>query len=162
MNALECSFRREHMPFRLTQEILERSSADNWDEAKLEWELSHVFFADSSSPGTCLCGHFPIIEHCVIRNRVNGNLTVVGNHCVVKFLGLPSGKLFEGLGKIAKDNRKAMNVETLEYAHEQGWINDWQRDFYLSTLRIKRLSPRQLAKRIEVNDRVIFYSQQET
>ena len=46
----------------------------------------------------CLCSHFPIKEICVIRNRVNGVRAEVGNVCVKKFLGLPSGKIFEPEG----------------------------------------------------------------
>jgi hypothetical protein len=41
--------------YRLSQEIIERSTAKVWDVAKLEWALDEVF--ESSPPETCLCGH---------------------------------------------------------------------------------------------------------
>ena len=55
---------------KLITEILERSVAQTWDEARREWSLYEVYEADE--PETCLCGHFPIIELCVLRNRRNG------------------------------------------------------------------------------------------
>jgi len=54
--------------FRLTTEIVARSASKVWDAAKLEWVLHEVYEADE--PESCLCGHFPIIELCVLRNGV--------------------------------------------------------------------------------------------
>lgn len=76
--------------FQLTREILERSTATTWDAAKLEWTLHEVF--ESEEPETCLCGHYPIIENCVLRNKTNGAFATVGNCCVKKFIGLPSDR----------------------------------------------------------------------
>jgi eukaryotic-like serine/threonine-protein kinase len=56
----------------LRDAIIERSVAKNWDAARLEWRLNHIFEVDD--PETCLCGHFPIIEICVLANRKNGRL----------------------------------------------------------------------------------------
>ena len=44
--------------YRLMQEIIDRSFAKAWPEAKLEWELVEVYEAHDREP--CLCGHFPI------------------------------------------------------------------------------------------------------
>jgi len=62
--------------YKLTTEIIRRSQADRWDAARLEWELLEVFEADE--PDTCLCGHYPIIENCILRNRLNANQVLVG------------------------------------------------------------------------------------
>lgn len=64
--------------FRLIQEILARSKSNNWDEAKTEWKLIEIIEAEE--PETCLCGHYPIIELCELRNTLNGKGAVVGNH----------------------------------------------------------------------------------
>ena len=64
---------QEHPRYRLVQEIVALSVADNWNAAKQEWELGEIFTVPDTKPGTCLCGHHPIIKHCVIRNRKNGN-----------------------------------------------------------------------------------------
>ena len=91
--------------FKLIEEIIALSEASNWDEAKREWALLHVYREDD--PLTCLCGHFPINEICVIGNMKNGREAIVGNVCVKKFMGLPSDlillcrKLDFGVGKWA-------------------------------------------------------------
>jgi hypothetical protein len=66
--------------FQLTTEIIARSVATTWDAAKLEWSLLEVYEAEE--PETCLCGHFPIIELCVLSNRRNQAEATVGNCCV--------------------------------------------------------------------------------
>jgi hypothetical protein len=68
------------------------------------------YFADQEAPGTCICGHFPIIEHCVLQNRLNGNEVVVGNVWVQKFLGLASGTIFEGLRRVMDNRERALNL----------------------------------------------------
>jgi hypothetical protein len=73
--------------YQLAQAMLPLSVADSWQQAKLEWTLAEVYRQDD--PETCLCGHYPIIEICVLENKKNGNRAEVGNVCVKKFLGLP-------------------------------------------------------------------------
>ncbi len=142
-------------PYRLVSRIIALSAADSWEEARQEWSLAGVFFADNHSPGTCLCGHQPIIEHCVLHNRENGNVAVVGNVCVTRFMGLPTEGIFAGLRRISRDVRKALNPAAIEFAYAVGWIDWWQRRFYLDTIRRRQLSEKQLAKRIEINGRIL-------
>jgi hypothetical protein len=135
--------------YRLTEAIIARSVAKTWDAAKLEWKLHGIYFDDE--PQTCLCGHFPIIEICTILNQHNGQFADVGNCCVKKFLGLPSDKIFQAIKRIQKDDTKSLNAEAIQHAHERGWINEWERDFYLNTMRKQVLSRKQRAKREQVN-----------
>lgn len=51
--------------YKLAPEIIRRSKAQTWDEAVKEWKLKEVYESDRQS---CLCGHFPIVEICLIRN----------------------------------------------------------------------------------------------
>src|SRR5687768_3316690 len=102
-----------HNAFRLTAEILKFSRADTWDRAKLEWSLDYIYSGD---PGRCLCGRSPIIDHCVIINRENCNIAVVGSVCANKFLGLTAGKLFTGIRRVMEDSTKSLNAETVQYA----------------------------------------------
>jgi hypothetical protein len=146
---------KPHDRYRLVAEIVACSVAGTWDQAKREWELSHVYFAES--PYTCLCGHRPIIECCVLRNRENGNEAVVGNVCVKRFVGLPSEPIFAGLRKIAKNRSAALSEAAVEFAAARGWLNDWERQFCLDT-RGKprhRLTKGQFAKRVEINTAVL-------
>jgi hypothetical protein len=142
-------------PWRLVEEIIALSVANTWGEAKLEWRLGHVFFTDPDDPGTCLCGHSPIRECCVITNCLNGNSAVVGNCCVKRFLGLPSGPIFAGLRRVAQDAGKALGAAAIEHAYKFGWISRWEYDFYHDTLRRRRLTPKQRAKRTEINVKVL-------
>lgn len=139
--------------FRLIQEIVVRSEADGWDRARLEWTLVEVF--TSEELGTCLCSHYPIRAHCVLENQHNGNRVVVGNCCVKRFLGLPSGKLFSGLNRVAADPERSLNSEGIDFAHHKGWINDWEQGFLQKMMRKQKLTPRQRAKRAEINRMVI-------
>lgn len=135
--------------YHLFKAIIELSVAKTWEEAKLEWDLKCVYCEDE--PLTCLCGHTPIIEICVLRNRFNGNIADVGNVCVTKFLGLESNLIFSGLKRIAKDGDKALNEAGTNYAFEQGWINEWERDFCINTMRKRSLTAKQVMKRAKIN-----------
>lgn len=138
--------------YKLTREIIDRSESKIWDAAKLEWKLHEIYEAEE--PGTCLCGHFPIIETCVLANDKNQNTVVVGNCCVKKFIGLPSDKIFQAIKRVRKDNKKSLNAEAIAHAHEKGWINDWERDFYLNIMRKRNLTTNRLLKKIQVNEKL--------
>ena len=144
--------------YQLTREIIARSSSQTWDEAKLEWELFSIY--RQTEPDTCLCGHFPILELCVLRNRINGNEAIVGNVCVKKFLGLPSDLIFQAIARVSKDLSKGLNTETLDHARRKGWINDWEKEFYSDTMRKRSLSDKQLVKRVQINRKIMAHIKQ--
>lgn len=139
--------------YKLTKEIISRSQSKVWDLAKLEWVLHEIYEADE--PETCLCGHFPIIEICNLRNKFNEQFATVGNCCVKKFIGLPSDLIFQAVKRVRKDNQKSLNAESLQYAFEKGWINDWERQFSIDTMRKRNLTPKQLATRQKVNEKML-------
>ena len=135
--------------YKLTEEILTRSESNNWDSAKLEWSLSYVY--ESDEPETCLCGHFPIKNICVLQNKHSQSCVTVGNCCVKKFMGLESDKIFQAINRVRKDIERALNAEAIEYGFKEGWINDWERGFYLDTMRKKKPSPKQKSIRIGIS-----------
>lgn len=139
--------------YQLTTEILNRSLARTWDEAKLEWVLLEVYEAEK--PETCLCGHFPIIELCVLSNRKNQNQATVGNCCVKKFIGLPSDKIFQAVKRIRKDQAKSLNGEAIQHAFDRRWINEWEKNFYFDIMRKRNLSPKQAGIKNDINLRVL-------
>jgi hypothetical protein len=146
--------------YKLTTEIVRRSRANRWPEARLEWKLLEIFEAEE--PDTCLCGHYPIIENCILRNKVNGNEVLVGNCCVKKFVGLPSDRIFQAVKRIRKDLVKSLNAEAVEHARERRWITQWERDFYMGIMRKKNLSPKQAAKKSQINEKVLRNMQRRT
>lgn len=144
--------------FQLTREILARSTATVWDAAKLEWTLQEVF--ESDEPGTCLCGHYPIIEHCVLRNKTNDVFTTVGNCCVKKFMGLPSDLIFQAAKRVRLDASRSLNGEAIEHSRDNGWINDWEQEFYFRIMRKRSLSDKQAAKKRQINERFLLRMRQ--
>jgi hypothetical protein len=143
--------------YKLTEEIISRSEVDVWDRAKLEWSLYEVYVADE--PETCLCGHFPIIEICTLRNRLNGKFATVGNCCVKKFIGLPSDKIFQAVKRVRKDTTRSLNAEAIEHAYEKDWINDWERKFYFDIMRKRNLTTKQAEKKVKINEKIALRMQ---
>lgn len=140
--------------YKLIAEIISLSVADEWDQAKQEWTLKQVYMADE--PETCLCGHYPIIECCILGNNQNQGSAMVGNCCVKKFMGeLGSNIIFQGLKRISNDNSKAANEALATYAKQQDWISDWEFDFLLDTRGKRKLSTKQEIKRSQINDRIL-------
>ncbi|MCG4452477.1 hypothetical protein LJY18_04050 [Pseudomonas sp. MMS21-TM103] len=139
--------------YKLTEEILKRSQAQILDIAKLEWSLYQIYEAEE--PETCLCGHFPIIEICTLHNKLNGQFATVGNCCVKKLIGLPSDLIFQAVKRVRKDNQKSLNAEAIKHAHEKGWINDWEYNFSIDTMRKRVLTGKQLQTRMKVNEKML-------
>jgi hypothetical protein len=139
--------------YKLTEEIMARSEAKTWSEAKLEWELRQIW--DEEEPDTCLCGHYPIREICEITNIRNGNAAQVGNCCVKKFLGLPSGKLFEAIKRVRKHIDKSLNESMVNWGFERRWISQWEHEFYLDILGKRRLSDKQIEIKRKINEKIL-------
>lgn len=140
--------------YKLIEEITSLSQSKIWLLVKLEWELDYIYF--ESEPETCLCGHFPIIEVCVLRNRHNRNTAIVGNICVKKFIGLPSDNIFQAIKRITKDEEKSLNLETIKYAHNKNWISDKDFNFYSDIYRKRYLTSKQLNWKVKINQRVLL------
>jgi len=138
---------------KLHEEIIARSEADEWEEARDEWTLHDIWMSDE--PQTCLCGHHPIHEICVIRNRENGVYTDVGNWCVNNFLGINSEQLFSSLRKVLVDAGASFNEATIELAHDKEIVNDWERRFYLSIWRKRSLTGKQREKKLQINQKLL-------
>ncbi len=141
----------------LKEAILSRSVAQDWDVAKREWKLVQIYEADE--PDTCLCGHTPIIEICVLANTLNGRRAEVGNRCVKRFLGLRSDLIFTGVKRIRTDINKSLNSDSTVFFYEQGIINKWEYDFQNNTHSKRILSGKQMETRKNINMKVLNYIQ---
>lgn len=140
--------------YKLTQEIIQLSQSKVWDFAKLEWVLDEIYEADE--PETCLCGHFPIIEICNLRNKINGRLATVGNCCVKKFIGLPSDLIFQAVRRVRKDKQKSLNAEAIQHAFQKKWINEWEYKFSIDTMRKRNLTEKQMQTRMNINEKMLL------
>lgn len=156
---LRSEVRMSHYLRNLSRHIIGLSEASTWGVAKLEWELDHVENVfdtdDEAEHEECPCGHYPISELCWIRNTKNGNETFVGNVCVKKFMGMQAGTVAAGFRRVLANRQKALNEAATLFAFDKGWINEWERDFCLDTKNKRKLTGRQLAKREQINDKVL-------
>jgi len=140
--------------FKLLKEtILARSHATDWELAKKEWKLKHIYEADEAE--TCLCGHTPIIEICVLSNTLNGQIAEVGNRCVKRFLGLRSDLIFAGIKRIRADISKALNTDSTVFFYNLGVITSWEYGFQNDTLAKRSMSLKQLEIRHRINQKVL-------
>lgn len=138
---------------KLAEELVARSVSDIWDEAKHEWKLHKIYWTDD--PDTCLCGHSPIKEICIVENKRNGNRAQVGNCCVKNFLGMSSTKLFASLKRVMKDSEAALNADTIMLCRQRGMITEWERKFYIDTWRKHSLSDKQMLTRRKINAKIL-------
>lgn len=140
---------------RLKESILIRSHASDWEIAKKEWKLVRIYEVDE--PETCLCGHTPIIEICVLSNASTGKFADVGNRCVKRFLGLRSDLIFTGIKRVKNDISKSLNVDATVFFFERGVINRWEYEFQNDTLKKRILTGPQRDKRMQINRKVLAY-----
>ncbi len=148
------------MHFNLTNEIIKLSVSDYWDTAKDEWNFEYAY--QSEEPQTCLCGHTPIKNICVIKNTENDNETEVGNCCINKFLGIEKGnKIFDSIKRLKDDLSKSMSAEVLEYLNEKKVISEFEYDFYTDTIRKRVLSQKQLDIRERINQKLLDFTSYE-
>jgi hypothetical protein len=141
-------------------EILSLSRSTDWLEAKPEWEL-HLVYLDSER--ACVCGHQPIKQICVIRNRENRNQAEVGNVCVHNFMQLASRRIFAVLRRLRAEITKSLNPAALELFTRRGVIGSAECDDYLEYWRKRtNLTTRQRTQKIEINRRVLDYIDRET
>jgi len=143
----------------LTAKIISLSNSDKWESAKDEWGLFKIF--ESGSPQKCLCGHYPIHQVCIIKNYRNKNTAKVGNCCVKKFMGLPSDKIFKAVKRVRENIEKSLNIETLVHAWNEGWIFDWEYDFYNNIMLKRALSKKQAERKKQINDKILFNMKRE-
>ena len=138
---------------RFIHEILHMSEASDWEAARREWVIKLVYF--SKAPATCLCGHYPISELCIVSNKKNHNEATVGSCCVKKFMELPSNKIFDAVKRVKKKADTSLNEETITHLYKQKLISMWEYEFYIDTCRKRKLSSRQIATRKKINEKIL-------
>lgn len=90
----------------------------------------------------------------------NQRYATVGNCCVKKFIGLPSDLIFQAVKRVRSDGSHSLNGEALSHALEKQWINQWEFDFYLKVMRKRNLTPKQAAKKQQINEKFLFNMRQ--
>lgn len=146
--------------YKLCQEIIAKSIADNWEDAKKEWDLDSVY--ESDEPLTCLCGHYPITNICVLYNIHNQQYIEVGNECVKKFFKIKlSDAIIKSIKKVKSDIRKSINIETLDYLHEKKCIDNYEYKFYSEKRNRRNLTDRQWRFKENLNMKFLHFTNYE-
>lgn len=134
--------------------IIEMSKADNWGDARKEWELVRIW---EQPDGECLCGHW-IKDHCEIINTNTGHTVIVGNCCVTKFdEKLDCTKEFASIKRVKEDPKKSLKPKIINQCCDRGVIDEWQKNFYLSIARKRNLTEKQRFQKTKIN-RIILES----
>jgi len=142
--------------YQLFDRIVEKSESSEWGKAVLEWEWTETYIIEEDEdPETCLCGHYPIKECCVITNKKNGNVAIVGNCCINKFMDTESDLIFQCIKRIQADITKSLNTATIEYVYAKRIITDWEYNFYKSIGKKRNLSYKQETIKIKINKNVL-------
>ncbi|RRD22035.1 hypothetical protein ECB98_21955 [Brucellaceae bacterium VT-16-1752] len=137
----------------LKSHIVPLSNAKSFETARLEWDLVGVEISEELDE--CPCGQ-NILEHCHIRNRLNGATTYVGNVCINRFVGIDTGNLFEGLKRIQEDLSANANDDLIEHAYRMGYLFDDKEYRFLKQTKLKRkLSAAQLSWKKKINRRIL-------
>ena len=144
-------------PWKLITEIIKRSEAATWKEAKKEWHFSYATFKSWKEMTTCLCGHTPIVELCHLHNTHNHREVIVGNVCVNKFMDIEEDvkRIIPCLLRVKDKLSKSLNSETLELAIAKDLLTECEHDFYWNTLGKRKLSLKQENVRKRINKKVL-------
>jgi hypothetical protein len=133
--------------------ILALSVAKDWSVAKAEWTLVNVEEADDLQ--TCPCGHYPIKQLCVLKNRINSSTIEVGNVCVKRFIGLRSDLVFDGIARIRADDTRSLGVDATILFYHRGVLSQWEYEFQTDTMKKRALSSKQMLMRQRINQKVL-------
>ena len=142
----------EHSFERLKAHILPLSVAKDFETAWREWGLIGIEISEEFD--NCPCG-VEIKEHCHIRNRRNWNETYVGNVCINRFIGVRTGNLFSGLKRIWAKPQANPNEDLINHAYDFGYISENEHKFLMETRFKRKLSPKQIAWKIKINQRIV-------
>lgn len=144
--------------YQLFQEIIKLSESEIWEEAVREWELNRIYVIEpDEEPEICLCGHYPIRECCIIRNKINNIEALVGNCCINKFMDTDSDLIIQALKRVLKDIANSFNSASIEYARNKRIISEWEYKFYTDIHRKHKdnLSFNQERVKIKINKKIL-------
>lgn len=131
----------------LKERIIERSLADNWEDAVKEWSVHKMYIGH----GACTCGKKNIKRICVIKNPKTKLAVAVGSSCVHKFMNIPTQTMFTDITKLHKNKLHIVKECTAKLAFETKRITEWEYNFYVSIYQFSKLSAKQEAIVLKIN-----------
>ncbi len=158
---------------RLCKEVLERSYSQILEEALNEWDLVEVYNTNAEKDfteefeadyeanyETCLCGHHPIAEVFVLRNRSTGEEIKVGNICIRHFDGGDKWEhIITDYKKVKKDISKRISQTSLDFMRDKKVPGFQSYKFYSKRVnrKITTLSDAELSTIKKVNQLFISF-----
>ena len=136
--------------YKLFKRVIELSVADNWAEARKEWEQIKITERQSDDLGACTCGHYPIKEEIQLFNRLNRNEIIVGNCCIKRFFDI---KDFDKVFVALREGR--VNKFMIGDCFKKGIISFWESSFMLSIWRKRNVSAKQSAVWCRVKKKIL-------
>src|SRR5690606_36106122 len=92
--------------------IIEKSTTNNFDQAKNEWSFVQLKFAEKNN---CICGQ-SIVHQFILKNVYNHNIVVVGSTCAHKFMDIEIGVDFTAsLTKLMKNKYAIVSRSILSF-----------------------------------------------
>jgi len=140
--------------YKLFKELISLSVSANWNEAKDEWFLDHIYDAEEAK--TCICGHYPILQICVIKNRINSIMTFTGNCCIKHITGDFTKKMFVSLKKVEADIDKSLSIDFVILCYKAGYIDNYELEFYKKLHKKRIISDKQIKFKIALNEKILF------
>lgn len=148
----------------LADTLLALSDADDWSDAASEWRTDRAYTVPPDHPmRRCACGHSPIRNVFVLKNRVTGERAEVGCVCVRKFLpGAAPVDPFAVLERVRQNCQAAIRPEEVDTLVQLGWVLPKDAGFVRNTgkRQFGRLSPGQQQWRLDVNRRLQALAEQ--
>jgi hypothetical protein len=87
----------------------------------------------------------------------------VGNCCINKFLGIDAGnKIFFSIKKLREDITSSISAEVIEYFYRKRGMTEFDYKFYKSIFRKRKLSPKQLEIKKNINSKFLSFTSYET
>jgi hypothetical protein len=141
----------------------------DWSVSREEWRLLDVSLTEEEYVRTCKHGHTTSNGLCVITNRPRdpnrrgyrlkdcGGMELC-SECVTQVLGINTEALLRCCRRIQADPSKPLSVNAALVCCRMEWLNDQELKFCLKTAhkRKRKLSARQLERRVEINGRVVY------
>lgn len=136
----------------LLNTTMERSSAEHFELAKLQWELKDVVYRDDNQH--CICGQ-PIKECCILQNKVTHRKMLVGRNCTERFFGINTLNVFKFLKKLENNKDEVIPEPLIGLFVQLGYVYDTEVAFLKQLTTQKTLSEKQSAWRSKIVYRVL-------
>ena len=152
LDDMDCKKNMTRNQFKLFKRVIELSKADNWEEARKEWEQIAITERQSDDLGACTCGHYPIKEEIQLFNIGTKKEIIVGNCCIKKFFDI---KDFDKVFMALREGR--VNKFMIEDCFKKGVISSWESDFMLNVWRKRNVSAKQSAVWCRVKKKILAH-----